>query len=96
MNEINKLIHDIHSGLTVAENGGDVADYLPYLERLERLVARIPAEPELMQGFDADGIEKMYRAEGYVWCSCDGRWRQAEYLTCGCEERDAEDLEADT
>lgn len=85
-NPINKMIHDLHSGLSCAEHQGDVARYLPDLQELERLIARIPQEPELLDGYDPEGIEAGYKAKGYVWCSCDETWCDAQDCGCGCGE----------
>ena len=78
---INKLMHDLYAGLAVAEHRGDVARYLPDLYRLERLLAEAAQDSSTLQGFDPDGINNGYRADGYVWCREVGRWRSPE--SCG-------------
>lgn len=77
-NTINELIHDIHHGLSLADHGGDVARHLPKLQELERLIARIPSEPELLEGFDAEGIKARYEADGYVWCKYEGAFVEVD------------------
>jgi hypothetical protein len=76
-NKINDLLNTLHTGLDVCENGGDVHDYLPYLVRLEALIARVKGEPELLDGFDPDGIANAHLAIGEVWCESEERWRES-------------------
>lgn len=83
-NTIKDLIYSIHAGLSVAEHQGDVRRYLPDLIELEALIARAVTEPELLEGFVADGLESAYRADGYLWCACQDDWRHPGDMTCGC------------
>lgn len=83
-NKINELLHRLHSGLSVAENKGDILDYLPYLYEIEDLIAAAKDDPELLADFDPDGIEAEYRAEGCVWCDHEDAWMFPADLRCSC------------
>jgi hypothetical protein len=83
-NAIKDLIYSIHAGLSVAEHQGDVRRLQIDLIDLEALIARIKDEPELLEGFEADGLASAYRANGYLWCACQDDWRHPGDMACGC------------
>lgn len=90
-NKINELLHQLHSGLSVAENKGDILDYLPYLEEIEELIAAAKDDPAQLADFDPDGINNGYRAEGCVWCDCEDAWMLPEDMKCSCIDAVDED-----
>lgn len=90
MNKLNQLFYDLYSGLALAENQGDVRDYLPRLQELEREIAKLKDAPELLDGFDPEGIAKGYASDGYIWCECMGEWRSCEDLVCCALDEEGE------
>lgn len=90
MNKLNQLFYDLYTGLALAENQGDVRDYLPRLQDLEREIAKLKDAPELLDGFDPEGIATGYAADGYIWCECMGDWcHRDDQQCCGLNEEGA-------
>lgn len=89
MNKLNKILYTLHSGLSSAENQGDIKDYLRHLYVVEELISLIKEDSSILDDFDPDGINSQYRAEGNVFCEYDEEWQSEErHKDCPCGEEE--------
>lgn len=87
MNKINELLYTIHNGLFLAENKGDVMDYIGYLYNIEEMICQIKQDPSILDDFDPNGINNQYYARGYVFCEYDQEWQSEDYHEgCSCSD----------
>jgi hypothetical protein len=87
VNSINRILHRLHSHLSSAENGGDIADELPLFYRLQELIAMAKSDPSILADFDPDGLDRAYIDQGFVFCQYDENWQSKErHADCDCDD----------